>query len=315
MRDESSTRDAGADTRRISSTDLRHDPYSPREMAGRAQAVGVAKARLDALSLLTLAVLAGAFIGLGATIATLAGTDTGLGYGPTRLLMGVAFSLGLVLVVIAGAELFTGNTLIVMAWLGRKVTTGQLLRNWAIAYAGNFLGAAATAFLVYRTAQWTLAGGKVGASALAIAVAKVNLPFGDALARGILCNALVTLAVWLCFSARSNADKILAIVPPIAAFVAAGFEHSIANMYSIPLGLLLREQPAAVAAAGVGPEALANLTWHGFLLDNLLPVTLGNIVGGALLVGAVYWLIYLRPAAGAGELPFQAPARGRQGER
>jgi formate/nitrite transporter len=281
---------------RISGTELRIDPYAPKEMAGRAQTVGVAKARLDTLTLLTLGVLAGAFIALGAVVSTIAGVDSTLGWGPTRLLAGLAFSLGLILVVIAGAELFTGNTLIVMAWLGRQVSTLALLRNWALAYLGNLVGALATVALVYAAGQWKLAGGKAGAAAVTIANSKVELSFTEAVARGILCNALVCLAVWLCFSARSNVDRIFAIVPPIAAFVAAGFEHSIANMYFIPLGILLKDEETIAAAGGPAPDAMTNLTWSGFVFDNLLPVTLGNLIGGGLLVGAVYWLVYLRGA-------------------
>jgi formate/nitrite transporter len=292
----------------ISGTELRIDPYGPAEMAGRAQAVGVAKARLDTLTLLTLGVLAGAFIALGAIFSTIASVDSTLGWGPTRLLAGVAFSLGLILVVIAGAELFTGNTLIVMAWLGRQVPTRLLLRNWGLAYVGNLLGALGTVGLVYFAGQWKLDGARVGASAVAIANAKVELSFAEAVARGILCNALVCLAVWLCFSARSNIDRIVAIVPPIAAFVAAGFEHSIANMYFIPLGILLKDKDGILAAGGPSADATGNLTWSGFLFDNLLPVTIGNLIGGGLLVGAVYWLVYLRgqrqaslPAASSGD--------------
>ena len=271
------------------------DPYAPAEVARRVELAGVTKAGMDVLSLLTLAVLAGAFIALGAQLATVVGVDSTLGFGPTRLLVGVAFSLGLILVVIAGAELFTGNTLIVMAWLGRQVSTRRLLRNWGLAYLGNLVGALGTVALVYLAGQWALGGDKVGAAALATANAKVGLSFGEAVARGILCNALVNLAVWLCFSARSNVDKVVAIVPPIAGFVAAGFEHSIANMYFIPLGILLRDRPAVVEAAGLQPGALTDLTWGGFLWNNLLPVTIGNIIGGGLLVAAVYWLVYLRP--------------------
>lgn len=158
------------------------------------------------------------------------------------------------------------------------------------------IGALATALLVSSTGQWALAGAKVGAQALLVANAKMNIPALEAVARGVLCNALVNLAVWLCFSARSNVDKVVSIIPPIAAFVAAGFEHSIANMYFIPIGLLVRQQPAVLAAAGVPPADLANLTWGGFLLNNLLPVTIGNVIGGGVLVAAVYWLIYLRPS-------------------
>jgi formate transporter len=280
---------------RISLTDLKIDPYSPAEMAGRAQAVGEAKARLDLINLLTLAVLAGAFIAIGAQLATIADIDSTLGWGPTRILVGMAFSLGLILVVIAGAELFTGNTLIVMAWLGRRVTTRQLARNWSVAYAGNFIGALMTVGLVFYAGQWALGGNRVGAAALEIANAKVQLSFMEAVARGVLCNALVNLAVWLCLSARSNVDKIFAIIPPITGFVAAGFEHSIANMYFIPIGILLKGNAEVMQTSGLAAGATANLTWGGFLVDNLLPVTLGNIIGGGLMVAAIYWLVYLRP--------------------
>jgi formate/nitrite transporter len=254
----------------------------------------VTKTRLDALSLFALAVLAGAFIALGAQLATIVSVDAGLGFGPGRLLVGLAFSLGLVLVVIAGAELFTGNMLVVIAWLAGRVTTGALLRAWAIAYAGNFAGALLTAGLVYASGQWTMAGARVGVVALLLADAKLALTPGEALVRGILGNALVCLAVWLCYSARSNVDKILAVVGPVTAFVAAGFEHSIANMYFIPMGLFLRDEPGVLAAAAVGAEAAAGLTWERFLLGNLLPVTAGNIIGGGVLVAAAYWTIYLR---------------------
>jgi len=280
------------------SYDIRIDPYSPAEMAGRAQSVGVNKANLDFINTFTLGILAGAFIALGAELATVVYTDTGMGYGPSRLLMGMSFALGLILVVVAGAELFTGNTLIIMAWAGAKVTTLQLLRNWAIVYLGNLVGSIGTVLFVYYGKVWSFGGNKVGVTALSIANGKVNLDFWQALALGILCNALVCLAVWLCFSARSTTDKILSIVPPITAFVASGFEHSIANMYFIPLGVLLKNQPqvveaAAKAAGGAAPN-LANLTWLGFVLNNLIPVTLGNIIGGAVLVGGFYWLVYLR---------------------
>jgi formate/nitrite transporter len=264
-------------------------------MAVRAAASGATKARVDGLSLFTLAVLAGAFIALGAQFATLVSVAPGLAFGPARLLTGLAFSLGLILVVIAGAELFTGNTLIVIARLTGAVTTRALLRSWGLAYAGNFVGAVSTAALVYLTRQSALADGQVGAAALALAQAKLALDPVEAVARGILGNALVCLAVWLCYGARSNTDKILSIVPPVTAFVAAGFEHSVANMYFVPLALLLRDDPSVLAATGLGPDALAGLTWGRFLLGNLLPVTVGNVIGGAVMVAAIYWLVYLRP--------------------
>ena len=267
------------------------DPYTPAQMAERVEAGGVAKANLDFGRTLSLGVLAGAFIGLGALFATVVGTDTGLGYGPTRLLMGLAFSLGLVLVIVGGAELFTGNNLIVIAWADRRVTTSALLRNWAIVYIGNFVGASATALGIYLSGVHKLGGGKIGQAALAIAVAKVSLGWGEAFCRGVFCNALVCLAVWLAFSARTTSDKILCIVFPVTAFVASGFEHSIANMYFIPMGLLLQGN-------GDGP-----LTLEAFLEGNLLPVTLGNVVGGAAMVGLAYWFIYLRHGRAAPPKP------------
>lgn len=270
------------------------DSYAPAEMAQRVESVGVKKANLDAATTFALAILAGAFIALGANFATVVWTDNGLSYGVSRLLGGLVFTLGLILVIVGGSELFTGNNLIVMAWASRKVRTRQLLRNWALVYVGNFVGAFATAFGMYLARQWAFDSYKLGATALNIANAKVGLDFVPAFALGVFCNALVCLAVWLCFSARSTTDKILAIIPPISAFVAAGFEHSVANMYFIPIGLLVRNEPQVLAAAGKTAEQLANLTWGGFLINNLLPVTLGNIVGGGVMVAAVYWFVYLR---------------------
>lgn len=270
------------------------DAYAPKEMAQRVENVGVKKANLDWATTLALAILAGAFIALGANFATIVWTDNGLSFGVSRLLGGIVFSLGLILVIVGGAELFTGNNLIAMAWASHKVRTHQLLRNWVLVYFGNFIGAFATAFGIYIARQWMFDGYKVGATMLNIANNKVSLDFVPALMLGIFCNALVCLAVWLCFSARTTTDKILSIVPPIAAFVAVGFEHSIANMYFIPLGIFLRDDPAVLAAAGKTAEQLTNLTWQGFIWNNLVPVTLGNIIGGAIMVSAVYWFVYLR---------------------
>ena len=275
----------------------RIDAYSPAEMAARVLDVGVSKGELSTGRTLALAGLAGAFIAMGAAFATLATTDAGLGYGPTRVLGGLTFSLGLILVVVAGAELFTGNNLVGMAWASRATSTRLLVRNWILVYVGNLAGAIGTSLLVYWSRIWTGAENAVGLNAISISAAKVQLSFGEAFVRGILCNALVCLAVWLCHSARSTTDKILAIIWPITAFVALGFEHSIANMYFIPLGILLKADSHLsdhAEAQGVPLEAL-DIT--GFL-NNLLPVTLGNIVGGTLLVAAIYWFVYLRrPAA------------------
>jgi formate/nitrite transporter len=268
------------------------EDYSPPEVAQKAEVVGVTKGTRDILSTILLGILAGVFIGLGAMFCTLVTTDSGLGFGLTKLLGGLAFCLGLILVVVAGAELFTGNCLIMMSWMSGRTSFAKLLRNWGLVYFANLLGALSLVGLMFYTYQWAFNGYGVGANALLIANAKVNLSFGSALARGILCNALVCLAIWLCYSARTVTGKILSILFPITAFVAAGFEHSIANMYFIPMGILLANQPAVLEAAGVAASGVTNLTWAGFV-GNLVPVTIGNIIGGGILVGAVYWLAYL----------------------
>ena len=269
------------------------DAYAPAEMAARVERLGVAKAHLATLPTLALGVLAGAFIAFGAMFFTLVMTQSGLGFGPARVLGGVAFSLGLILVVVGGAELFTGNSLIVMAWTHGRISTRALLRNWALVYVANLAGALGTVVLVFASGHLTFGDFAVGGQALKIAAAKVNIPFAEAFFRGVLCNVLVCLAVWLCFAAHDVASKILAIVFPITAFVALGFEHSVANMYFIPLGMLAATDPQLVQASGLSAAALAGLDGAG-LWRNLLPVTLGNIVGGGVLVAAVYALIYLR---------------------
>jgi formate transporter len=266
------------------------DCYSPKEIAERVENVGVAKARLPLVSMVALGVLAGGFIGLGALYFTVVISDASLGFAVSRVLGGVVFSLGLILVVVAGAELFTGNNLLVMAWVSRRITTGELWRNFVVVYLANLIGAAGLAVLVAMSNHWQMAGGAVGRTAVNLAAAKCALPFADAFFKGILCNLLVCLAVWLALAGRNVADKILAIVFPISAFVAAGFEHSVANMYFIPLGILLRGQVAMPGSAN--PDAL---DWGGFV-QNLIPVTLGNLVGGAFMVGLVYWVIYRRAA-------------------
>jgi len=276
--------------------EIRIDALLPPEMARRAEYLGVRKAEAASVTMFALAVLAGAFIalGLGAVFATTvaAGTSGALPFGVTKLLVGLVFCLGLILVIVGGAELFTGNNLIVMAWASGKVSTRALLRNWIIVYAGNFVGSLGTALMVFFSQQYTFGGGLIGKTALSIATGKVGLSFMQAIALGILCNALVCLAVWLTFSARSTVDKIMAIIFPITAFVAAGFEHSIANMYFIPIGLLIKAlDPAFVAASGL---EVSRLTWSAFLWNNLLPVTIGNIIGGSLLVAGIYWAIFLR---------------------
>lgn len=266
------------------------DAYTPEQIAIRVQQIGVKKATGDPLQIFALAVLAGAFIALGAAFFTVVTYDsTGVAGGLMRLLGGLAFCLGLILVVVAGAELFTGNNLIVMACVDGHVSMLQLLKNWMIVYLGNFIGALGILLMIYFSGHWQIADGAVGSKVVAIAHSKVNLSWVEAFFRGILCNVLVCLALWLCFAGRTVVDKVLAILFPITAFVALGFEHSVANMYFIPAGLLASSDPALLSSF-----SLDNLTISGFLWNNLIPVTLGNMLGGGFFVGLVYWFIYLR---------------------
>jgi len=270
------------------------DAYSPDEIAKKVESVGVVKVKLDFYSTSTLAILAGAFISLGGIYFTVATSQIIANHSFTQIVGGLVFSLGLILVVIAGAELFTGNNLIVMALASRKISYARLLRNWGIVYFGNFLGSLLTSIILYFTNIWTVNNYQFGIRTIMIANNKVNLDFVEAFSLGILCNALVCLAVWLAMGGRSVTDKILAIIFPISAFVAIGFEHSVANMYFIPFALMIKDDPNLLAAIQ-GSEGidLSNLNLPG-LFNNLLPVSLGNIVGGSFFVGLVYWLIYLR---------------------
>ena len=259
------------------------DAWSPAEIAARVESVGVAKARADRVSVVVLAVLAGAFIALGALFFLVVVTGSTLGFGVTRLLGGIAFSLGLVLVVVAGAELFTGNNLVSMAWASRLISGRELLRNWALVYFGNVVGALGTVAFVWIGGVGLLGDGTVQGSlretVLAVGRAKAELGVLRALTLGILCNALVCLAVWLSIGGRSVTDKIVGVLFPVTAFVTLGFEHSIANWFFLPIGLFLDQ----------GLDAGACLSNIGF-------VTLGNVLGGTMLVAGVYWLAYLRPS-------------------
>ncbi len=286
------------------------DAIMPADMAARAEEGGVRKASSDVLTLFVLSVLAGAFISLGAIFATTVSAGSiavasadgasafsgALPYGLVRLLTGLAFSLGLILVIVGGAELFTGNNMIVMAWASGKVATRALLLNWAVAFAGNFVGAILTAGLMFYTRQYSFGAGAVGLAALSTANGKAGLAFVPALTLGIMCNALVCLGVWMCYGARTTVDRILTIVPPVTAFVAAGFEHCIANIYFIPMGLFIKAGAPESFWASIGKTGadFPALTWGNFLVGNLLPVTIGNIVGGSVMVAAVYWFVYLR---------------------
>jgi len=262
------------------------DAYAPSEIAEKVEQSGVAKAKLPLLPMFMLGVVAGGSIGLGALYYTIVASDASLSFAVSRVLGGLVFCLGLALVIVGGAELFTGNNLIVMAWANGRVTTVELLRNWVVVFIGNLVGGISMAMLVFLSHYLDLNDGKVELAALSIAKAKIELPFIVAFFKGVMCNILVCLAVWLAMGGRSVTDKILAVLLPISAFVAAGFEHCVANMYFIPLGIIaasMGEVPAAFDAS--------SLTLGG-AIHNLIPVTLGNIVGGSVLVGLVYVSIY-----------------------
>ena len=268
----------------------------PSEMAARAEQSGVRRVSTDLVTVLVLSIIGGAFISFGAIFATTVSAGTGgLPYGVAKLLTGIAFTVGFVTVIVAGAELFTGNNLIVMAWASGKVKTRGLLLNWLVTFVGNCAGAVATAGLMFYTTQYTFGAGAVGLAALTTANSKAALAFGPALTLGIMCNALVCLASWMCYSARTTVDRVVIIIPPIAAFVAAGFEHSIANAYFIPIGLFIKAGADDTFWNSIGKTAadFPALTWTNFL-GNLIPVTAGNIIGGSMLVGVVYWFVYLR---------------------
>jgi formate/nitrite transporter len=268
------------------------DAYSPSDIAERVAAVGVTKARLPRVTMTMLGILAGGFIGFGALYFTLITSDPALSFATGRVLGGLSFCLGLILVVVAGAELFTGNNLLVMAWAEGKLTTVEVLSNWITICLANLIGAAGLATLVLASGHLDMNGGSVGRQALTIAAAKLSTPLPEVFFRAILCNILVCLAVWMSMAGRSIIDKAVAIVFPISAFVAAGFEHSVANMYFLPLALM-KQGIAPVPGIELGNSAITSAVIH------TLVVIAGNLIGGALLVAVVYHLIYRRGAAAA----------------
>ena len=273
------------------------DAYTPQQIAKRVEDSAAAKTALPVFSTVILGLLAGAFIGFGALYYTIVVSDATLGFAARRVLGGAVFSVGLVLVVIAGGELFTGNNLLAMAWVDGRISTRALLRNWSIALVANALGASGLAVLVVLSGHPSMNDGAIARTAVAIAATKVSLPFWKAFMSGVLCNVLVCMAVWLSLAGRSVIDKAIAIMLPISTFVAAGFEHCVANMYFIPLGILLRGQVDTTAIAGT-----ASLDWAGYV-HNLVPVIAGNIVGGSGLVALVYYLVYRtssKPRVGTG---------------
>lgn len=282
------------------------DALLPEAVAEKAEASGVAKAQRDFLTLMTLSLLAGAFIALGAMFSTLTATGIGdaLPFGLARLLPALVFSMGLVLVVVCGAELFTGDVLMTIAWASRRLTLRAMLRAWIIVLVGNFIGAVGTALLVYLSDHWLMAEMEVGATAVKVAVAKASLPLGVAFWRGVMCNVLVCLAVWGALAARSVTDKILIVILPVTAFVAAGFEHSVANFYYLALGALASLlSPSEFQALLARQEVATEFLSLRHIVPTQIAVILGNLVGGACLVALTYWLAYLRhrPAGVAGQ--------------
>jgi formate/nitrite transporter len=268
---------------------------SPKEITEKVVEIGKNKSELQILPMLLLGMLAGVYIGFGAELCTMVTHDLSkyLGVGFAKFVGGSVFTVGLMLVVLAGAELFTGNCLMLTGVLAGEVSVNGMLRNWFFVFFANFAGSILLVIIMYYSNLWKVGNLGVGAAALATAVGKVNLSFSEAFCRGIACNWLVCLAVWLAIAGKDAISKIFGVYFPIMAFVASGFEHSVANMYFIPMGLFLKGNAAVVSAAGLA-EAVNNLTWSKFLVENLVPVTLGNIIGGAFFVGGVYYFAYLR---------------------
>ncbi|WP_319521804.1 formate/nitrite family transporter [uncultured Desulfosarcina sp.] len=259
-----------------------------------AQTVGVAKATSPWLSLFVLGIMAGAYIGFGGLFSATVTFDLAphVGVGLKKLIAGAAFSLGLMLVVIAGAELFTGNNLMVSSVITGRTTWQKVLAKWGLVYFANFIGSILLALLFYFSGLWKTGDSALGLVAVKTAYAKVHLTWGEAFIRAIGCNWLVCLAVWMALAARQTISKIFAIFFPIMGFVAIGFEHCVANMYFIPTGIFLSRW-AGLAPAGID---VSTITWGAFVVNNLIPVTIGNIIGGAVFVGLGYWGAYLRPS-------------------
>jgi formate/nitrite transporter len=271
---------------------------SPKEVTENVVEISKNKSELQILPMLLLGMLAGVYIGFGAELCTMVTHDLSkhLGVGFAKFIGGSVFTVGLMLVVLGGAELFTGNCLMLTGVLAGKVKIVGMLRNWFFVYIANFAGSILLVIIMYYSNLWKVGNMGVGAAALATAAGKVNLSFLEAFCRGIACNWLVCLAVWLAIAGKDAISKIFGVYFPIMAFVASGFEHSVANMYFIPIGLFLKGNAAVVNAAGLA-WPVDSLTWSSFLVGNLVPVTLGNIVGGAFFVGGVYYLAYLRKSS------------------
>ena len=271
--------------------------YTPKEMAINSIEITVKKAETNWWRELLLAFLAGLFIGLAANGASIAGysaSSAGIG----KMLSGLLFTSGLVMVLLAGAELFTGNCLVIIGVLEKRVKVLSLLRNWTIVFVGNFIGGAGLAFAINRTTQLSMDNNELAAYAINTALGKCTLSFENAFIMGILCNILVCVAVWISWGAKDFAGKVLGLFLPIWVFITSGYEHCVANMYYIPTGILAKSNNEYVAAAiekyGISLEQLEELNWSNFFIDNLIPVTLGNIIGGLLFIGVIYWCIYIK---------------------
>ncbi len=265
----------------------------PNQIAETIQINGEQKTRIETSRLLVLGILAGAYIGFGAQIATIVSVDATqyVGLGIARIITGTVFSVGLILVILGGAELFTGNCLIWLSVIGGKVKTHELVRNLSIVYLGNFLGSVLLAYIIMNTGSHWVGSNTLGVTAISIANAKVNLTFTEAFYRGVACNWLVCLAIWLAASSESVSGKILSCIFPIMTFVGSGYEHSVANMFFIPMGIMLKDIPGLITQTGLDT---GNLNWVQFILRNLIPVTLGNIIGGGFFVATLYGYIYTR---------------------
>ena len=268
----------------------------PPEIAKNVVGLAEKKAATASPSLQLLAILAGAYIAMGAVLSTVVTNDLAnyIGDGLSRLVGGMTFSLGLILVILGGAELFTGNNLMVTGYLQKKVTAQQVLKNWVWVYLFNFVGALVIVFIFYYSGIWKANSYGIALKAIGTANAKVSLSWSEVFFRGIFCNWLVCLAVWLAMGAKEAISKIIGIMIPVTAFVAIGLEHSIANMYFIPMGIMLKDH--VIAQGLMAPELLQGLHWGGFFLKNLIPATIGNLVGGVIFVGVLYWSAYLRPS-------------------
>ncbi|WP_422410929.1 MULTISPECIES: formate transporter FocA [unclassified Endozoicomonas] len=269
----------------------------PSEIARLAEDAAVGKTQKHPEVTFVLAVLAGIFISLAGMFYTIVTTGTeGLPYGMTKLVGGLTFSMGLMMVVLCGAELFTSNTLLLMGRATRRLNIAQITRNWTLVYFGNMTGAFFMVVMLMGVSQYQGAHGEVGINYMYIANAKMGHNFIQAMMLGILCNLVVCLTYWMTLSARSAAGKMLACTLPVACFLAAGFEHSIANMFLLPMGLLIKNiaAPEFWAATGYSADSFSNITAFNMIVMNIIPATIGNIIGGGVMVGLSYWFVHLR---------------------